>query len=209
MYLMPFSLTAAQIDARTKTVTRRMGWLRLKEGDAVCAVERCMGLRKGQTVRRLAVLRIDSIVREPLQRMLEEPDYGQQECLREGFGPGSSCPGPSEFVEFFCRTHKGCTPETTITRIAFSFQQRPAQPDYEAEIRAWLSCGAGADIAVEHEVRAIGRYWAEGWPPYNVVSKLWPQSLQLPLPGMEPPPHQRDAQAFRPNLVGIPALSAA
>lgn len=211
MYLMPFSLTTAQIDARTKTVTRRLGWLRLKEGDAVCAVDRCMGLRKGQTVRRLAVLRIDTIVREPLRRMLDEPDYGQQECLREGFGPGTSCPGPSEFVDFFCRSHMGCTPETTITRIAFSFQQRPAQPEYEAEIRAWLNCGAGADSAelrMEQEMRAIGRYWAEGRPPYNVVSNLWPESLQLLLPGMAPQ-HQHEPQTFRPNLVGIPALSPA
>lgn len=190
MYLMPFSLTTGQIDARSKTVTRRLGWLRLKEGDSLCAVEKCMGLPKGQTVRRLAVLRVDSVLREPLRRMLDDPAYRNAECVREGFGPGTACPTPLDFVNFFCRSHKGFVPEMTVSRIAFSYVHRPGLATYRAEIRGWLERGASPedpDERIDAELSAIGRYWADGWSPYRVVSKLWPESLQLLLPGMASP----------------------
>ena len=41
-------LTKEQILARTKTVTRRLGWWFLKPGDVVWACEKCMGLKKGE-----------------------------------------------------------------------------------------------------------------------------------------------------------------
>lgn len=55
---MSFMLTTEQIEARTKTVTRRMGF----------------------------------------------PDMT-----------------PAEFVEFFCASHAGCTPETEVNRIEFEY----------------------------------------------------------------------------------------
>ncbi len=47
---MSFRLTAEQMRARTKTVTRRLGWSSLKPGDIVQPVEKAQGLRKGEKV---------------------------------------------------------------------------------------------------------------------------------------------------------------
>jgi hypothetical protein len=111
MRLMSFSSTTPQILARTKSVTRRMGWQFLKPGDLVQAVEKGQGLKKGEHVKRLAVLRIVDVRREPLFLA----DKG--ECRLEGF-PDLS---PYDFAEFFCQSHKPCTHETVVTRIAFEF----------------------------------------------------------------------------------------
>lgn len=48
---MSFALTPDQITARTKTVTRRVGWHGLKPGDRLRAVYKSMGLKKGETAR--------------------------------------------------------------------------------------------------------------------------------------------------------------
>lgn len=111
---MSFALTTEQILARTKTVTRRMGWAFLKPGDRIQAIEKGMGLKKGETVRRLAVLRIEQVTREPLVSGLSHVDV-----YREGF-PNLT---PAEFVDMFCRTHKGCTPDTVVTRIEFTYEK--------------------------------------------------------------------------------------
>lgn len=116
MRLMSFALTTPQVLARTKTVTRRLGWTVLKPGDYIQAVEKGMGLRKGERVRRLAVLRVEDVTRERLREGLSQSDV-----MREGF-PGMT---PAAFVEMFCRTHRGCTPDTIITRIAFSYVDAP------------------------------------------------------------------------------------
>ncbi len=110
---MSFALTTPQILARTKTVTRRTGWTFLKPGDRIQAVEKGMGLKKGETVRRLAVLRVESVTRETLAEGLDRSDV-----MREGFPEML----PREFIDMFCRTHKGCTPDTVVTRIAFSYE---------------------------------------------------------------------------------------
>lgn len=109
---MSFSLTTPQVLARTKTVTRRLGWTFLKPGDHVQAVEKGMGLRKGEQFRRLAVLRVEDVTREGLREGLSQSDV-----VREGFSGMT----PAEFVDMFCRTHRGCTPDTVITRIEFSY----------------------------------------------------------------------------------------
>ncbi len=53
--------------------------------------------------------------------MLDDADYGFRECELEGFGEHPYFRWPSEFVEMFCKTHKGCTPETEVTRIEFEY----------------------------------------------------------------------------------------
>ena len=63
---MSFALTTEQIRARTKTVTRRLGWEFLKPGDLVQAVVKCQGLKKGEKVEPLAELRIVAVRRESL-----------------------------------------------------------------------------------------------------------------------------------------------
>jgi hypothetical protein len=119
---MSFALTTTQVMEGTKDVTRRLGWLMLKPGQQLRPVRKCMGLRPGE---RLDVLRdpitVISLRREPLRRMLDDSDYGFAECIREGFGAHPDYQWPSAFVAMFCATHKGCTPETVVTRIEFSY----------------------------------------------------------------------------------------
>lgn len=119
---MSFALTTTQIMEGTKTVTRRLGWLHAKAGQHIRPVRKCMGLRPGE---RLDVLRdpltIVSVRREPLRAMLDSIDYGSEECRLEGFGNHPDYRFPSAFVEMFCATHKGCTPDTVVTRIEFAY----------------------------------------------------------------------------------------
>ncbi len=119
---MSFSLTTPQIRLRTKFVTRRLGWLNLKSGHPVLAVVKCMGLKPGEKVEQLAVIRVVDVRREPLRRIIDDAEYGLIECKREGFGDHPAYRWPSGFVKMFCDTHKGCTPDTLITRIEFIYE---------------------------------------------------------------------------------------
>src|SRR5579871_3087489 len=96
-----FALTTPQFVDGSKDVTRRMGWLDAKAGDVLCAVEKGMGLGKGGKVKRLGMIRLKDVRQEPLRRMTDDEAYGRAECRREGF-PGME---PSEFVEFFRKSH--------------------------------------------------------------------------------------------------------
>lgn len=118
---MSFMLTTQQIRQRTKTVTRRTGWLNLRPGELLCAVEKGMGLKPGERIARIATIRVLDVRREPLKAMLEDVDYGVAECVKEGFGSHYALQWPSEFVPFFCASHKGCTPDSLVTRIAFEY----------------------------------------------------------------------------------------
>ena len=115
---MSFALTVEAMRRREKDVTRRLGWLRLKPSHVVTPVLKCMGLKRGETVTRVCVdIRIVDVRREPLNLMLLDLAYGKAECRREGFAHLT----PEEFVKMFCDTHRGCTPETLLTRIVFSY----------------------------------------------------------------------------------------
>jgi hypothetical protein len=117
-----FALTTEQILAGTKDVTRRLGWLALKPGDLLRPVRKCMGLKKGEKPETLrGPICVVSVRREPLRAMLDDLDYGFEECVREGFGDHPANKWPSSFVEMFCGTHRGCTPETIVTRIEFEY----------------------------------------------------------------------------------------
>jgi len=121
-----FALTTEQIMEGTKDVTRRLGWLHLKPGQQLRPVRKCMGLRPGEKV---VVLRdpihVISVRREPLRAMLDDIEYGFAECAREGFKDHPDYGWPSGFVAMFCATHRGCTPETVITRIEFRYRSAP------------------------------------------------------------------------------------
>lgn len=112
---MSFALTRQQIRERTKTVTRRMGWGFLKRGDLIRAVEKCQGLKKGETVKPLAVLRVVSVGYEPLWRIT------MIDIIREGFPKLYK----EEFISMFCKSHKGCTRDTNVTRIEFEYVDDP------------------------------------------------------------------------------------
>lgn len=116
---MSFALTMAEIIAGTKTVTRRLGWADLRAGERVQPVKKGMGLKLGERVERLrGPVLIVSARREPLRAVLDDDEYGRQECIFEGFPELT----PAQFVEMFCATHRGCTPVTDVTRIEFSYE---------------------------------------------------------------------------------------
>lgn len=119
---MSFMLTTEQMENRTKTVTRRLGWRNLKPGQHIAACRKCMGLKKGETIERIAVLWVRSVTREPLCHIL---DQGIEECAREGF-PHMK---PERFVDFFCASHKGCKPDSLVTRIAFDYVDLAKMPE--------------------------------------------------------------------------------
>lgn len=103
-----FALTTEQFLDGSKTVTRRLGWISLKPGDTLCAVEKSQGLKKGEKVRKLGTILVVDVRREPLG----EIEHG--DCDLEGFPEYD----PYQFVYFFCE-HNGCTPDAVITRIEF------------------------------------------------------------------------------------------
>lgn len=116
-----FMLTTEQVRNRTKTVTRRLGWKNLKPGDLLQGVEKGMGLKAGEKIVRLCTIRIIDVRAEPLDRLTAEPAYGTDECRKEGFGDHPTLSRPAEFVKFFCASHKGCKPDSTVTRIEFQY----------------------------------------------------------------------------------------
>ncbi len=109
--LMSVSLTEPQVLARTKDVTRRVGWHVLKPGDTLTLCRKVMGRRHDEPLVRLVDVEVVSVRREPLEAITAE------DIEREGF-PGWS---PRTFIEFFCNTHKGCTPTTEVTRIEWRY----------------------------------------------------------------------------------------
>jgi hypothetical protein len=111
-----FMLTKSQVRARTKDVTRRNGWATAQAGQVVMAIEQGQGLKKGQTVVKLGPIQFTHVDREPLRALTDDLEYGRREVIREGF-PDLT---PAEFVAMYCR-HNGCTPETVVTRLAFSY----------------------------------------------------------------------------------------
>jgi hypothetical protein len=107
---MSFSLTTPQFKAKTKTVTRRLGWSTLKRGEHICAVEKAMGLKKGEKIKRLGVIYITSVRSEPLNSITDE------DCVREGFPELT----PEQFVEMFS-AHNNCSKDQIINRIEFEY----------------------------------------------------------------------------------------
>lgn len=121
---MSFALTTPQVEAGTKTVTRRLGWWDLKPGEVVQAVEKAMGLRKGEKIRKLRLIRIVATRPEKLGRMAVKP-YGTDETTLEGFPPGTEKHDPVKFIEMFCAANskggKKCTPATVVNRIQYEY----------------------------------------------------------------------------------------
>lgn len=66
---MSFMLTTQQVLAQTKDVTRRVGWWNLKPGDQLNAVEKGMGLKRGQKIVKLGRIEVVSIRHERLDEI--------------------------------------------------------------------------------------------------------------------------------------------
>ena len=115
---MSFSKTTQQMRARTKTVTRRKTWNNLKSGDRIRAVEKSMGLKKGEKVIPIAEIEIVSVRREPIYAVTYD-DIG-----REGFDGMTH----SEFVTLLCDVMK-CKATDECNRIEFRFVDAPLESE--------------------------------------------------------------------------------
>lgn len=111
-----FALTTEQIRNRSKTVTRRLGWDHLKPGTLLQGVVKGMGLKKGESPEKLAVIVVTDVRREYLDEMENRLRYGAGECRNEGFPEMAG----DQFVAMFCR-HMGVKPSTEVTRIEFRY----------------------------------------------------------------------------------------
>lgn len=107
---MSFAMTADQVRNRSKDVTRRFGWWFLKPGEQLWAVEKSMGLKKGEKVVRLALIEVVSAWGEPLNSITVD------DCGREGF-PDLK---PDDFIQMLCK-HYGCPPNKPVNRIEFRY----------------------------------------------------------------------------------------
>lgn len=109
-----FALTTEQIRNRTKTVTRRLGWKNLKPGTLLQACVKCMGLKPGEKIEKLCVIRVTKVDRVELFWITDE------DVEREGF-PGK---GWEWFIDLFC-SNMHCHPTTEVTRIEFEYCDTP------------------------------------------------------------------------------------
>jgi hypothetical protein len=110
---MSFSLTTEAARSRMKDVTRRLGWANLKPGDVVQQVEKGMGLKKGEKVKKLHLIRIVSNTPEMLINM---DNHDPDECRREGF-PAMTV---GQFIDMFCK-HNRVTTYAIVNRIVFEY----------------------------------------------------------------------------------------
>ncbi len=103
-----FSMTEAAFLDGSKDVTRRLGWKTLKSGTELLAVNKCMGLRKGEGARVFGPIKVLSVRREKLHTITAD------DVRREGYPDWST----SQFVDHFCDALR-CPPDTVVTRIEF------------------------------------------------------------------------------------------
>ncbi|WP_182878564.1 hypothetical protein [Mycobacteroides abscessus] len=109
--LLSAALTTDQVIDRSKDVTRRLNWLHISVGTPLTVCTKVQGRKAGEPLIRLAEVVVVSLRREALGAITSE------DCVREGFPHYE----PAQFVEFFCRHMRGCTPQTLITRIEWLY----------------------------------------------------------------------------------------
>lgn len=107
---MSFAMTTEQAKEKTKDVTRRFAWWDLKEGDLVQQVVKAMGLKKGEKIENIHLIRIVSVEPEPLNSITQE------DVVREGFPDWT----PQQFVSFIMRAYS-CPADKMINRIEFKY----------------------------------------------------------------------------------------
>lgn len=109
-----FAMTTEQILNRSKTVTRRDGWLHVKAGDLLRPVDRVMGFKKGERSQPLLpdgwLIEVVDVRREPLDAITPE------DVVREGF-PDLT---PAEFVAKY-RKHGDKAADGKVARIQFKY----------------------------------------------------------------------------------------
>jgi hypothetical protein len=111
---MSFALTKEQIRNQTKTVTRRKGWRFLKPGNLIQPVEKCMGFKRGERIKKIGgPIRIVSVRRESLW------DINLDELAMEGF-PHE--PETMTFIEMYCEANGGDHCQD-VNRIEFEYTE--------------------------------------------------------------------------------------
>ncbi len=108
---MSISHTEAAVVARTKTVTRRLGWRFLKPGDRLTLCRKVMGRKPGEPLVRLAEVEVVSVRREPLRAMTAD------DLIREGV-PGFA--SPTAWTRWFAETFR-CRWDAEVTRIEWRY----------------------------------------------------------------------------------------
>lgn len=123
--LMSVAFTEQAVVERRKTVTRRKGWWRDKNGrellvvgDRLTLCRKVMGRKPGEPLVRLVDVEVVSLRRERLDEILWRLDYGEQEMVLEGF-PGMS---PNDFIATYF-TPQGIALTDDITRIEYAYTE--------------------------------------------------------------------------------------
>ena len=109
---MSFAMTTKQVAERSKTVTRRFGWWFLKPGDMVQPVEKAMGLRRGEKIKKLGgLIRIVNVRKEHLYMITND------DCIKEGFPDYT----PDDFAYMMVNYYNNCDFYTQVNRIEFEY----------------------------------------------------------------------------------------
>lgn len=109
--LMSVAMTEQAVRDRSKTVTRRKGWIFLRPGERITLCRKVMGRRPGEPLVRITDVEVVDIRREPLCAITED------DVAAEGF-PGMS---REEFIRRFFVEAQGIGPEDMITRIQWVY----------------------------------------------------------------------------------------
>lgn len=110
---MSFFYTQDQVRAGTKTETSRKGWEFLKPGDKVMAVEKGMGLKKGEKIVRIRPIEI--VKNEPI--MCRQRFYTKKNVKAEGFGNMRA----DIFIEKILVKKCKCKHNERLNRLTFKY----------------------------------------------------------------------------------------
>lgn len=113
--LMSAKLTAQQVWAQEKRVTRRDGWQMLSAGELLTLCEQVRGRRPEEPLQRITDVKVTSVWRERLDAITGV------DVVAEGFPDMTT----AQFVDFFCSSHPGITPTSDVTRIAWDYEPTP------------------------------------------------------------------------------------
>lgn len=107
---MSFAMTTDQFRNQTKDVTRRFGWWFLRPGDVIMGVEKAMGLKKGEQIKRLGLIEIVTVRPEALNAIMLD------DVRREGFPDWN----PEQFIDMLIKHYKA-NPAAIVNRIEFRY----------------------------------------------------------------------------------------
>lgn len=121
--LMSVAFTEDAVRERRKFVTRRVNWWLdkngkrlLYEGDRLTLCRKVMGRKPGEPLVRIVGVEAANVSREPLGRIVWEPEYGAREMVLEGF-PGLD---PAEFIRRYFAP-QGIAAGDDVTRIEWRY----------------------------------------------------------------------------------------